>query len=287
MTTKKATSRQPAKRVQKPRKFDSGHGTISKGEITPLAIEAKYAFDFQSKLGNVPDGMTFEDWRRAEVLALTGRNGLSKLDGGKNGHFLQVLGHFQSLSDRDAKAFDTAMKTGKVKDHGDEADTHETRAVYAHLIRDELEVHLHLAHTSVEQLTEEAIAAHAIYQPDLAWEMDGPAQRNLAKLLTRKAAISRFGRAIEAGYVIRLARNKSGTMASLADLEARLTVKELIDLLATVRNRIALREERGDARERNKTRRDQAARAKKLREEMIDQHGGSYDRKPGNSGDPF
>lgn len=287
MTTKKATTRRSAKSPQKPRKTsapDPTHGSISKAEIRPLVIEARYAYDFQCKIGNVPDSMTFEDWRRAEVLALTGRAGLSKLDGGKNGHFRKVLEHFQSKSDRDAAAFETSMKTGKVKDHGDKDDTHENRAVTAHLIRQELAFHLHLATTSVEQLTAEARAEHELYQPDLPWEMAGPAHRSLAKLLTRKAAIMRAGKAIEAGYVVYLARKKSGTLTKLDDLEARLTVKELTDLLSTVRNRIALREERGDATARNKTRRIKAAAAKKRHEDQMDRHGASYDR---HTGDPF
>ncbi len=287
MTTKKATTSRSAKSPQKSRKIklpDPDHGSISKAEIKPLVIEARYAYDFQCKLGNVPDSMNFEDWRRAEVLGLTGRAGLSKLDGGKNGHFRKVLEHFQSKSDRDVEAFETSMKTGKVKDHGDEEDTHENRAVKAHLIRQELAFHLHLATTSVEQLTAEAQAEHEQHQPDTPWQMAGPAHRKLAGLLTRKAAIIRFGRAVEAGYVIHLARSKSNTLTKLDDLEARLTLKQLEHLLYDVTSRIRLHEDRGDAKARNKTRRTKAAAAKKLREEMIDQHGPSYDR---NNGNPF
>jgi hypothetical protein len=218
MTTKKATTSRAAKPPRKPREPRADRGNMKPGEIRPLAIAARQAYDYQCSLENVPDSMTFDDWRKAEVLSLTGKAGLSCLD---HQDFRPVLAHFNMLAGKDDEALSQLLNSGKAKDSGPAWDTRENRDTYAHLIRQELQAHIALATAPLESITD-------------------------PKLKAARTAIDEEGSWIGEGYVLSIARHKAGKafLRSLDELADRLTTKQLVDLLATVRNRISTREGR-------------------------------------------
>lgn len=197
---KKAPSQRSAKAVQKPCKALAKRGNMKPVEIVPLAIQARQAYEFQCGLGNVEAGVSFDAWRRDQVMAAVEKPGLSACD---SDDWRSVMGHFLLLAGQDESALEQFIKTGKSRDHGDEMDTHESRSQLAHLIRQNLRMHM---------------ANKGDWEP------------------------------IREGYILAIARNKFhvASLRSLADLEASLTVKQLTDLLSTVRNRISTREGRAD-----------------------------------------
>lgn len=217
MSTKKVTTKRCASGSKtKPKAKRTGN--MFTREIQTLAIAARHAFDYQESLGNIEDGVTFDVWRREQVMEAVGKPGLSALF---HADFRPVLAHFQLLAGSDEKALDLFLKTGKAKDHGAAEDTHEKREQVAHLIRDELKRHVDLA-TFVGTIHDE-------------------------RLSRARAAIDTHGSHINEGYVISIVRAKSRTqLRNLDQLAERLTLKQLNDLLSTVRNRISTREGRAN-----------------------------------------
>jgi len=227
MTTKKATTKRPAKAAQKPRKATSGgpRGNMKPTEIRPLAILARQAFDFQISLGNLDADTHHDAWRREQVMAAVNKPGLSACD---HTDFLPVRAHFALLAGRDEKALDDLVRTGKARDHAAPGDTWENRRQVVHLIREDIGYHVILAETPEADVD--------------------PKQRAQWK------AIQAAGGPIREGYALAVARNKyKAQPRSIDDLTDRLTVRQLEQLLYTIRNRIAAKEGRGERGNRNKS----------------------------------
>jgi hypothetical protein len=113
--------------MRKPRKT----GSLSRPETTKLVMQAQEAFHYQTVLHNIEPGTKFDDWRRDQVMACVGLPGISKIG---RSHFRAVLAHFLALSGRDDEAFELLNRTGKKRDHGNPADTHESaEAIVSHI----------------------------------------------------------------------------------------------------------------------------------------------------------
>jgi hypothetical protein len=213
-------------------------GNISPAEIKPLILEAKAAFAAQVELANIDPATSFDAWRAEEVAkAVPGRHGLSQLD---SDHFSEVMAHFAELAGHDELALKHRLKSGQVKDHGPEGDTHEKRRQLAHLICQALADHIALAEISAV---------------DLAAQVEDTAEYQRLRS-AREAIRAHKSGAIREGFVVFLARQKTKrpTLTLGADLKAgladRLDVSQLLQLLATLRNRIATREGRASAEKR-------------------------------------
>jgi hypothetical protein len=240
-------------------------GNISPAEIKPLILEAKAAFAAQVELANIDPATNFDQWRAVEVeKAVPGRHGLSQLD---SDHFNEVMAHFAELAGHDELALKHRLKSGQVKDHGPEGDTHEKRRQLSHLIVQNLRDHIALAEISAY---------------DLAAQTEDTAKYQ--QLQAARAAIhAHKSGAIREGLVVFLARQKTKRPALTlgSDLEAgladRLDVSQLLQLLATLRNRIATREGRADAHKRAPGYRRRAA-VKKAKEAALDTPAGTTHR---------
>lgn len=251
-------------------------GNISPAEIKPLILEAKAAFAAQVELANIDPATSFDAWRAAEVeKAVPGRRGISELD---SDHFNVVMAHFAELAGHDELALEHHIKAGKVKDHGPEGDTHAKRRQLAHVIMQNLCDHIALAEISAY---------------DLAAQTEDTAKYQ--QLQAARAAIhAHKSGAIREGFVVFLARQKTKrpTLTLGSDLEAgladRLDVSQLLQLLATLRNRIATREGRADAHKRAPGYRRRAA-VKKAKEAALDTPAGTAHRKLArpSEDDPF
>lgn len=83
-------------------KFNPAGGFLTNNQKASLAVIAAQAFEEQSRLGLIDDGVTKDEWRRAEQLATTGVASLTET---RNGDFLKLRAHFLLLSGRDSDAF--------------------------------------------------------------------------------------------------------------------------------------------------------------------------------------
>jgi hypothetical protein len=130
---KTATTRKvPAKKAPaKPR------GNMTSGEIRPLIMAARKAYDVQDQHGLL-DGEDFDAWRKAQCLAAVGKPGLSACH---HEDFRPLLAHFQTLAGDDGSAFDNLLKSGRKTDHAATGDTQEARRQLAHSIAQVLADH--------------------------------------------------------------------------------------------------------------------------------------------------
>ena len=251
-------------------------GNISPAEIKPLILEAKAAFAAQVELANIDPATNFDEWRAVEVeKAVPGRHGISELD---SDQFSDAMAHFAELAGHDELALKHRLKSGRVKDHGPEGDTHEKRRQLAHLVMQNLRDHIALAEISIY---------------DLAANTEDTAKYQ--QLQAARAAILAHPKgAIREGFVVFLARQKTKrpNLTLGSDLEAgladRLDVPQLLQLLSTLRNRIATREGRADAHKRAPGYRRRAA-VKKAKAAALDTPAGTAHRplaKP-SLDDPF
>lgn len=262
MSTAKKVARKEASAVTRKKR-----GNMKPAEIKPLVMAARKAYDAQDAIG-LTDGLSFDDWRRREVMACVGKPGLTACD---HDDYRPVLAHFQALAGDDAAAFATSLSTGKPTDHAAQGDTHERRRQLAHLIVGLLDFHLYLSSTPAEQIVKDSIAVYEQEQAQMfpagqeeeriPWEMSlGPAA--VRGLLSRKAAInSRDAGPITAGYIVWLVRQKTkrpdlklgqNLQDGLAD---RCTVNQLEQIRWTLQNRINAIEGIGETRHRNKSQR--------------------------------
>jgi hypothetical protein len=208
---------------------DHAGAPLSKLQKARIAQVAKQAFDYQDALGLVEaEGSSasarFTAWRQEEQRKAVGRSSLTECG---NNHFRSLVAHFLTLAGKDDKAFGYHLRTGRVKDRGAIEDTHENRETYRKLILDEL-----LAHGR------RCDPRHASYDAALA------------------GVVESSGGLITAHYIIAIAKKqcKGRGLDSL-------TAVELKNLHFTARNRIAAREGRGKAANRNKGQRKGARRA--------------------------
>jgi hypothetical protein len=243
--------------AKKPAKKTTGKkawfpGKMGKREIQPLVMAAREAYDYQSALGNIDPGHTFDAWRRDQVKSKVGRAGLTECS---HDDFKPLMGHFQLLAGRDADALASFLSTGPATDTASPGDDLERRRQLAHGIMQILAEHIALADISAADL--------AAKTPDTA---------EYQKLRARRAAIlAHKDGAIREGYIVHLAKQKTrrpdltlgrDIQAGLAD---RCTVDQLAQLRDTLVNRIAVREDRPESEAgRNRKRRttgDQARRS--------------------------
>jgi hypothetical protein len=227
MATKKkapAARKPAAKRSYRP-------GYMGRKEIQPLVLAAREAFDYQAALGNIDPGVSFDTWRRDQVLQTVNRKGLSDC---LHDHFRPLMGHFKLLAGRDADALESFLSTGPTADHSAPGDDHETRRQLAHQILEALAAHIRLADISAVDLAAET-----------------PDTDTYQTLRARRAAILAHPQgALREGYLVHLARQKTrrpslhlgpDLQAGLAD---RCTADQLAQIRSTLINRIAVREDR-------------------------------------------
>lgn len=125
----------PAKPLRTARK-----GGLSAPETTKLVMIAQDAFHYQSALGNIAPGETFNAWRHAQVLAACGRPGVSALD---RAQWREAAAHFLTLAGQEDEAFAMLQKTGeKSYRPASKADTWETAEAIVARIREAIAAHL-------------------------------------------------------------------------------------------------------------------------------------------------
>ena len=141
MTTKtkkpavpRAPRKAPAKRVQ----ISRATGSLTRQETTKLVMQAQEAFHYQTSLGNIEPGDTFDAWRRDQVMDSVERPGISKIG---RSQWRTVYAHFLKLAGRDDEALAALLATGSKRDHGDPSDNYETAEALVAKIREALTIH--------------------------------------------------------------------------------------------------------------------------------------------------
>jgi len=230
MTTKNAKT--AARKSPKSAK----QGNLKSQSRQLLAIKAREAYNHLLSAGVIEDGVSFDDWRKDQVMEAVGLPGISALNGL---HFRTVMAHFLALAGQDDKAFRAYATTGRVKDSGPATDTHEAREQWFAMIRNEVAAHVALATTPEAEV------------------LDGDRET--------WATIQAAGGPIKEGYVVVVAQNKFGvSRVQMERLLDRLTATQLEQLFYTIRNRIAAREGRPESRDgRNRGQRGSVAKARR------------------------
>lgn len=238
MTTKpvaRKTARKAAAKPVKPR------GNISPEEIKPLIMAAREAFLAQDP------GISFDEWRREEVLAAVGRDGLTACD---HDHFCDLMGHFKTAAGKDDEALRWFLKGSKT-----------TERQIAWSIANTLAAHITLAHSTVEAVTAAT-----------------PPRKLKRRLAAREAILDHPEGPLSFDYLVSIVRDKTrrpnltlGTdlAASLAD---RCDKIQLAQIRFTLVNRIAEREGRGHTADRNRSQNSDAAKARRSPHEMANRN---------------
>lgn len=258
-------------------------GTMVSKEKQMLAIAAGVAFKHQSSLGRVQPGQTFDEWRHEQVQDTVGKPGLRACT---HGDFRPLLAWFQQLAGDDHKAVATQLRTGRVKDHGPDGDTHEARGKIVAEIRGRLAAHILLHDLPwLDLLDRWTAASHSAWtagEAFLAAPADaipghspwpGLAPSFVDKAFARKNHMEAKG-PIREGYLIALVRGKTRRPDLdlgpdiYAGLEQRCTLKQLTDLLSTLVNRINAREGTGRADDRNKKQKNPADKTRRSKHEI-------------------
>ena len=172
------------------------------------------AWEVQSRAG-LADG-DFNDWRHAETEKACGIASLRQCG---NNHYRPILAHFLILAGKEVPALNKIITTGPVRANGDQEDTHEAREAMRAVILDELLAHGRRCDPN-----------HADYDMPIA------------------AITQANGGIITAAYVTKIAQAKCRGRSLNS-----LTAGQLRQILYTTRNRIAAREGRGQAVNRNKS----------------------------------
>lgn len=198
---------------------------LSNAQKAAISQTARQAFDIQDRAGQVDgwgsDSKRFETWRREQQAQAVGIASLRECG---NNHYRPLMSHFLCLAGKHDTAFTYTVKTGRVKDHGQAEDTHESRETRRALIMQALVDHGHRCDNLSDR-----------YEPHTA------------------ASVAAKGGLITAGYVIAIAKGKCRGKA----LDS-LTATQLDQILYTVRNRISAREGKGDTQKRNNAQRKNA-----------------------------
>jgi hypothetical protein len=236
-TTKKTTSHGPRK--AKAAIPQTKRGNLTGKEIKPLVIQARKAYDVQSGM-DLTDSLSFDDWRREQVMACVGKPGLTSCH---HDDFRPLLAHFQTLAGDDSAALGNLLKSGHKTDNADPRDTQEARRQLAYLIADRLADHIYVATNSVETILAESRETWVPSTPSEIYP--GPDPDWLSKLKRRKAAIdSREKGPLGVGYLITIVRQKTRRRElQLGEiwqdgLAERCTVEQLRQILFTLTNRI-------------------------------------------------
>jgi hypothetical protein len=230
-TTQKKSAR---KAVAKPGKV---RGNITAKEINILIQAALQAHAHQAT------GMSFDEWRREEVMAAVDRDGLTSCD---HDHFCDLMGHFCLGAGKDDEALAWFMKGHK---NGERQ--------IAWSIADLLAKHIALAHSTVEDLTAAT-----------------PPRRLKTLLAAREAILDHPEGPLNFGDLLTIVRGKTrrpdltlGTDLA-ASLAERCDKLQLAQIRFTLVNRRNEREGRGLISQRNKSQKSDAAKARRSPHEM-------------------
>lgn len=242
MTTKatKKTARKTARKtVAKPEK-PRGNMDYEK-EIQPLIMAAREAYAAQDP------GISFDDFRRDEVKAAVGRDGLTACD---HDHFCDLMGHFKTAAGKDDEALGWFLKGAK-----------NSERQIAWSIADTFTKHIALAHITVEALT-------AATPP-----------RRLQRLLdAREAILDHPEGPLSFDDIVTIVQGKTRrpNLTLDADLTKSLAERcdkiQLAQIRFTLVNRIAEREGRGNTCDRNRSQKSDAAKRRRSPHEMSDRN---------------
>jgi hypothetical protein len=142
-TTAKTTDSRPSqpscKRRAKPVQKSRRESLLTREETTNLVMQAQEAFHYQSTLGNIEPGNTFDQWRRDQVMDSVGKAGISNIS---RPDWKTVKAHFLTLSGREDEALALLTHTGtKSYRPVSGSDTWETCEEYAALVTANLNAH--------------------------------------------------------------------------------------------------------------------------------------------------
>jgi hypothetical protein len=236
-STKPASSKSARKAAQKPEKV-RGNMDYQK-EIQPLIMAAREAWEYQDP------GISFDDFRREEVMAAVGRDGLTACD---HCHFCDLMGHFKTAAGKDDEALHWFLKGAK-----------NAERQIAWSIAEILAKHIALAQSTVENLT-------ATTPP-----------RRLKKLLAaRESLLDHPEGPLNFNDVLTIVRGKTRRQdltlgEDLAkSLAERCDKLQLAQIRFTLINRISEREGRGLTADRNKSQRSDEAKRRRSPHELDD-----------------
>ena len=210
---------EPGSHADKPKRQPQvGDPPLTGKQIRCLVTEARYTFDALSNMGNIAD--TFDSWRHDVVYQTVRREGLTKC---QNSHFRKLLSTFRAMRG----AADPGGKAPNRKQSREGGDTSERREQLLALIAHELGSH-----------------ARRVENPQTEQEV------RFAAYASTKGGV------LNEAYLLSIARAKNaGTMIHDTGCLIKLTSARLEELLFTLKNRIASREGRGAAKNRNKKQR--------------------------------
>ena len=101
-------------------------------------MQAQEAFHYQTALGKIDSGTTFDSWRRDQVMLSVGRPGISKIG---RSQWRTVYAHFLTLTGRDGDAYAALTTTGPKRDHGPASDNYESSEALVHKMREAIADH--------------------------------------------------------------------------------------------------------------------------------------------------
>ena len=101
-------------------------------------MQAQDAFHYQTALGKIDAGTTFDSWRRDQVMLSVGLPGISKIG---RSQWRTVYAHFLTLSGRDDDAYAALTATGPKRDHGPSSDNYESSEALVHKMREAIANH--------------------------------------------------------------------------------------------------------------------------------------------------
>lgn len=194
-----------------------GERPLSAAQLKALVTEASRSHRALRQMGVVTD--SFDDWRHAQVWACVRREGLTKCLGS---HYSKLLAHFRSL-----RGAPSAAAAGGGRQSREGGDTLQRREQVIYQLGQELALHARIVENPANE-EEVKLAAHASMKGGVIGE--------------------------EYLMAIAKAKNPGQPLVDTADL-IKLPASRLEQLLYTLRNRIAAREGRGDAKNRNKRQR--------------------------------
>ena len=113
-------------------------GSLTRPETTKLVMQAQDAFHYQTALGKIDAGTTFDSWRRDQVMLSVGLPGISKIG---RSQWRTVYAHFLTLSGRDDDAYAALTATGPKRDHGPSSDNYESSEALVHKMREAIANH--------------------------------------------------------------------------------------------------------------------------------------------------
>lgn len=134
-TTTPRTSPLRTPRTPRAKAVPRAKGSLTRPETTKLVMQAQEAYHYQTAMGLIDAGTTFDAWRRDQVMSAVGLGGISKIG---RSHWRPVFAHFLTLAGRADEAYAVLTTTGPKRDHGPAGDTHESSEALVHQMREAL-----------------------------------------------------------------------------------------------------------------------------------------------------